>query len=100
MERDRFRLLLMPSPPGAPKVVEVGAEFMTIEWSAPEHGGGDVFKYVRTACPGEKLRIGRVSLSFLLPSRCAGLRAAPPPHRTRAPSRVIATALRPCRAQV
>jgi hypothetical protein len=43
-ERDRFRLLLLPSPPEAPRPVEVGTEFMTIEWGAPEHGGGDVYK--------------------------------------------------------
>jgi hypothetical protein len=41
-ERDRIREMLRPSPPGTPSAVEIGYEFLTIEWQAPERGSGDV----------------------------------------------------------
>jgi hypothetical protein len=44
-ERWQMREANMPSTPGEPKIVEVGQEFVTIEWPAPLRGAGDIHKY-------------------------------------------------------
>lgn len=35
----------MAGPPGTPRAVEIGHEFITVEWNAPTHSAGDVMRY-------------------------------------------------------